>query len=67
MWRSSGATDRDIWSDHFAYRRQEWPFAVVVVFERHRAVDTEEDAIDGHCGANALDDLIAHQFESLLG
>jgi hypothetical protein len=59
--------DRHRRSDHLADRLDQEAFAVVVVRQRHRAVEDEQDAVDRQRGPDPGHDLVAQRVERLAG
>jgi hypothetical protein len=59
--------DRHRRSDHLADRLDQEAFAVVVVLQRHRAVEDEQDAVDRQRGPDPGHDLVAQRVERLAG
>ena len=60
-----GRHDRHARTDHFADRLNQKGFAIVVVLQRHRSVENEEDAVDRQRGANPGHDLVTQGVERL--
>ena len=58
--------ERQILADHLAHPRQNFAFAVVVMFGHHRAVQVEIDGIEGAGVGDAVDHLIHDAFECIL-